>query len=379
MWKTPIVLIVIVLVLMAFGIVMLASTSGVKALTLCNDPHYFVKRQILWLILALLTGTAAGKLDYHRWRDMSGILLIGAVVLLALVLVPGIGVKIGGSRRWLHVGPMSVQPSEVGKFSLIVILAWWMSREQRHVREFVRGALIPAILMGAIVLLVFAEPDFGTALLSAAVGISILFVGGSRIAHLVSFATLGLCTVGVAVMHDPVRMRRILGFLDPEKYAQTYSFQLVNAIDAFIAGGNTGVGLGESMQKQFYLPEAHTDFIFAIIGEELGVGATLAVVLLFGAIFVCGLRISVRAPDMFGRLLAFGITMMITAQAVMNMGVVTGCLPTKGLPLPFISFGGSCLVMSALGIGILVNIAEQGLERFAEDDIRAIQDRFENC
>lgn len=378
MCKTPTVLIVVVLVLMAFGIVMLASTSGIKGLILHNDAHYFVKHQILWLILALLTGTVAGKLDYHRWRDWSVLLLIGSVALLALVLVPGIGVKIGGSRRWLHMGPVSVQPSEIGKFALIVILAWWMSREQRHAGEFIKGALFPAFLMGIIVFLIFAEPDFGTALLSAAVGMSILFLGGTRIVHLVLFAILGLGGFGLAVSHDPVRLQRILAFLEPEKYAQTHSFQLVNAIDAFMAGGSTGVGLGESMQKHFYLPEAHTDFIFAIVGEELGVGATLGVLLLFGAIFFCGLRISVRAPDMFGRLLAFGITMMITAQAMMNIGVVTGCLPTKGLALPFISFGGSCLVMSALGIGILVNVAEQGSDRFAEDDIRAIQNRFQD-
>ena len=179
----------------------------------------------------------------------------------------------------------------------------------------------------------------------------------------------------VEFLRDEVRLHRILAFLDPDKYSQTYSFQLVSSITAFIAGGLSGVGLGQSMQKQYYLPEAHTDFIFAIIGEELGVFATVAVVLLFAGIFFCGLRISYRSSDIFGRLLAFGITMMITLQAAINIGVVTGCLPTKGLPLPFISFGGSSLIMSLVEIGVLINIAQHDQNPVKGDDVRIIKDR----
>ncbi len=376
MWKTPTVLVGIVLVLLGFGVVMLASTSVIKALALYNDPHYFIKRQIVWLILALVGGGVVANMDYHRWRYLAVPFLIITVVLLVLVLVPGIGVKIGGSRRWLHISHFSLQPSELGKLVLIIALAWWMAREQRHVREFMRGALVPVILMGMILGPVFLEPDFGTTFLSAVVGMTILFLGGTRIFYLGIFAVVGLTGFTIALMHNEVRLQRILAFRDPEKYAQTFAYQLNKSIDAFITGGGTGVGLGESIQKHFYLPEAHTDFIFAIIGEELGIVATLLVVLLFAGLFFCGQRISWRAPDMFGRLLAFGITMMITLQAIYNIAVVTGCMPTKGLPLPFISFGGSSLIVSMLGVGVLINIAQYAGAESKDADTRVVKDRL---
>lgn len=355
---------------------MLASASAVRALSLYNDPYFFLKRQLVWLLVALIAGHLASRLDYHRWRDIAPFLFLFSLLLLAIVLVPGIGVKVGGSRRWIHCGPVGFQPSELGKFSLVVVLSWWISKERRHAGEFVRGALIPCCFLGSVVLLIFCEPDFGTALLSAALGLSVLILGGTRMAHLLWFAVPGLLLFAAAVMRDPVRMRRVTSFLDWEMYAQTHSYQLVNALYAMTLGGGFGVGLGKSVQKQYYLPEAHTDFIFAIIGEEIGVGGTIGLLLLFGVIFVCGLMITVRAPDMFGRLMAFGITIMITAQALLNIGVVTGCLPTKGLPLPFISFGGSCLVTFGVGLGALVNIGEQGARRYAESDIRGIKNRL---
>lgn len=375
MWKTPTVLILIVLLLLALGIVMLASTSGIKALALYDDPNYFVKRQALWLLIAVVAGVLAGKIDYHRWRPLALVCLVAAVALLTLVLVPGIGSKIGGSRRWFHVGMFSVQPSELTKFSLVLVLAWWLAREKWHIREFWRGAVAPLAIIGMIVGLIFIEPDFGTALLCGVVGLAILYAGGTRLIYLAVFAVIGFSGFAVAVMHNPVRMHRIMAFLDPEKYAQTFSFQLLSAINAFILGGPLGVGLGGSMQKHDYLPEAHTDFIFAIIGEELGAVATLAVVLMFAGLFFCGLRISLRAPDTFGRILAFGITLMIALQAIINIGVVIGLLPTKGLPLPFISAGGSSLVISLLEIGVLYNIALHAHGRAGNAETQAIKDR----
>ncbi len=354
---------------------MLASTSGIKAQAIYGDPQYFVKRQIVWSILALLAGVLAARMDYHHWRFLAVPIFALAVILLALVFVPGIGVKIGGSRRWLHIGSFGFQPSEFAKFALIIIMAWWMAREQRYASRFLQGAFIPAGLMGVAPGLIFLEPDFGTTLLTATVGLSIMFAGGTRLIFLLLFATGGLGMFIIAVMHDSVRMKRILAFLDPEKYSQTYSFQLVSAINAFIAGGPGGVGLGQSVQKQYYLPEAHTDFIFAIIGEELGVFATVAIVVLFACIFFCGLKISYRAPDIFGRLLAFGLTLMITLQAAINIGVVTGCLPTKGLPLPFISFGGSSLIMSMVCIGTLVNISQHEQDPFKAVEVKVIKDK----
>jgi len=378
MRKTQTALIIIVFVLLAFGIVMLASTSGIRGQTLYDDPYHFAKRQVLWLAIALLAGFFAFKINYQRWHDFAVPFFLTSAVLLILVFVPGIGLRIGGSHRWIHAGFFNFQPSELAKLCLILILAWWMSRERRHAGEFVRGAFIPMAMMGIIVGLIFIEPDFGTALLCTAVGMAILFVAGARVVHLLCFAVLGLGGFSLAVMHDPIRLQRILAFLHPDEYVQTYSFQLVNAINAFIAGGIKGVGYAQSLQKQYYLPEAHTDFIFAIIGEELGVVATLSVILLFVGLFACGMRISFRAPDLFGRFLAFGITLMITAQAAINIAVVTGCLPTKGLTLPFISFGGSSLVMSVLEIGLLLNIAQQGGEESGVSGKQIVKDKFHN-
>lgn len=375
MWKTSAILVLIVLCIMVLGIVMLASTSGIKAQSLYGDPQYFVKRQLLWGLIALGAGIIASRLDYHRWRFLAVPAFGLAVILLALVFVPGIGVKIGGSRRWLHVGSFGFQPSEFAKFALILIISWWMVREQRHAPDFLRGALLPGCLLAVAAGLIFLEPDFGTTILSAAVGMVIMYVGGARIGYLLLFAISGLSVFSLAVIHDEVRLHRILAFLDPDKYSQTYSFQLVSAINAFIAGGMGGVGLGQSMQKHYYLPEAHTDFIFAIIGEELGVFATAAVVILFAGLFFCGLKISFRAPDVFGRLLAFGITIMITLQAAINIGVVTGCLPTKGIPLPFISFGGSSLIMSLIEIGVLINISQHEQKQIGRNDLRVIKNR----
>ena len=375
MWKTSTILVFFVLCLMIFGIVMLASTSGIKAQAIYGDPQYFVKRQILWGILAFIVGIIACRVDYHRWRFFAVPIFGLAIILLALVFVPDIAVKIGGSRRWLHFGSFGLQPSEFAKFALILIMAWWMAREQRHATDFMRGALLPGGVMIIAAGLIFLEPDFGTTLLVAAVGMTIMYAGGARIIYLLLFTISGLSVFTLAVMRDSIRLHRILAFLDPDKYSQTYSFQLVNAINAFITGGMSGAGLGQSIQKQYYLPEAHTDFIFAIIGEELGVFATVAVVILFAGIFFCGLKISYRAPDVFGRLLAFGITIMITLQAAINIGVVTGCLPTKGLPLPFISFGGSSLIMTLLEIGVLTNIAQHEQDPVKHNDVKIIKDR----
>jgi len=376
MWKTSTILVLAVLCLLVFGIVMLASTSGIKAQAIYGDPNYFVKRQLLWALFAVIAGAMAARWDYRRWRILAVPLFGLAVVLLALVFVPGIGAKIGGSRRWLHFGPIPrFQPSEFGKFALILMMAWWMAREQRHASDFWHGAVLPIMLLGMPIGLIFLEPDFGTTILAATVGIAVLFAGGSRGVYLLAFALSGLAVFSLAVAHDPVRLHRILAFLDPDKYSQTYSFQLVSAINAFIAGGLSGVGLGQSMQKQYYLPEAHTDFIFAIIGEELGIFATGAVVLMFAILFFCGLKISMKAQDVFGQLLAFGITIMITLQAAINIGVVTGCLPTKGLPLPFISFGGSSLIMSLVEVGILINIAQHEPDKAKADNVKIIKDR----
>ena len=374
MWRTASTLVGIVLVLVTLGVIMLASTSGVQGEVIYKDPNFFLKRQLAALLVGFVAAYVASRIDYKIWRIWALPIGLVTVVLLVLVITPGIGISVKGSRRWLDLGVTNIQPSEFAKVSVIFLLAWWMSHVQRKASDMVRGLIVPVLLLGSMCILVLMEPDFGTTMLMGVVGMAILFIGGTRPSYLLITGLLGFSGISFLIMQDEERMRRIIAFMNPEKYAQDEAFQLLNAIYAFVVGGGLGVGLGGSLQKQFYLPEAHTDFIFAIVGEELGLGASLLVVLLFAGIFFCGLRISLRASDMFGRLTAFGITCMITLQAAINMGVVTGCLPTKGLPLPFISYGGTSLAVSLIMIGILVNIAMQAGDE-KDEDIAVIKDR----
>lgn len=367
-------LVTIVLVLLALGIVMLASTSSVRGASSHADPQYFLKRQILWMAIALVAGLAASRFDYHRWRHICVPLTAGSLVLLVLVLIPGIGMRVGGSYRWLRVGPLSMQPSELAKFSTVLALSAWLSGAGRKVRRFRDGYLAPVSLLGAVLALMILEPDFGTTLLTGVVGVLLMFVAGVRLDYLAVTAMGGLSAFVMAVMQDSVRMGRVLAFMMPDRYPDL-AYHLAQSKAAFVKGGWFGVGLGNSLQKQFYLPEAHTDFILAIIGEELGFLATILVVLLFAGILVCGMWITFRARDLFGRLLAFGLTAMLTAQAAINVGVVTGCLPTKGLALPFISYGGSSLVVSVVSIGVLVNIALHAAQTGEDRHTRPIKDR----
>ena len=374
MWKTTSILVGIVLVLVTLGVVMLASTSSVQGEQLFHDPNYFLKRQLIWLAVAFVAAFLTSNVDYHYWKPLAIPLTIFSVVLLVMVLIPGVGLNIKGSSRWLRFGAANFQPSELAKLATVVFLAWWMARVQRHALEMVRGMVIPLTGLGLILGLIFIEPDFGTTMLIGVVGMTLMFIGGSRVSYLIVAAAVGLCGFTLAIMQDAERMRRITAFLNPDKYAKDEAFQLLNAIYAFVVGGGTGVGLGQSLQKRFYLPEAHTDFIFAILGEELGLAASLLVIVLFLGLFICGVRISFRAQDQFGKLMGFGLTMMIVLQAVINIAVVTGSMPTKGLPLPFISFGGSSLMMTLAMVGVLVNIARQAGDDTEPDESRCIKD-----
>lgn len=374
MWRTASILIGVVLLLIALGIVMLASTSTIQGETHFHDPNYFMKRQIVALIVGCVAAAFATRFDYHYWQKLALPVSFVTVVLLVMVLVPGVGKVVNGSRRWLDLG-VTFQPSELGKLAAVFLLSWWMGRVQRKAGDLKVGLMVPGLLMGGMAALILIEPDFGTTMLIATVGAAIMFVGGTRPGHLIIASAMGATGILLMIMDNAERMRRIAAFLDPQKYAQDEAYQLLNAIYAFVVGGLTGVGLGGSLQKQFYLPEAHTDFIFAIIGEELGFAASIGVIILFMTFFFCGLRISLRATDMFGKLLAFGITAMITIQAAINMGVVTGCLPTKGLPLPFISYGGTSLSVTLLMVGVLVNIARQAALENPDEETSSVKDR----
>ncbi|MBN1268077.1 MAG: putative lipid II flippase FtsW [Kiritimatiellae bacterium] len=375
MWKTATLLVTVAVILAVLGIVMLGSASRSQARLQFDDQWYFVKRQILWLMIGILAAAGMMRVDYAAWRQgpvVAAVTLI-TIALLSLALVPGIGVSVKGSSRWLSLGIVRIQPSEFAKLTVCIFLAWWMARVQRRTDDLLAGLVVPVGCLGLIIGLIFYEPDFGTTLVIGVVGITIMFAAGARMGYLVLVSLPGLIAFCVAVMRDKERRERVLSFLYPEKYAEDQAYQLINAIYAFVVGGGMGTSLGKGLQKEYYLPEAHTDFIFAIIGEELGLGASLATVIFFLIIFICGLRISLKAPDDFGRFLGFGLTLMITLQAIINMGVVTGCLPTKGLALPFISFGGSSLVASLAMVGILVNISQHAVLG-GRHEARAVKD-----
>jgi len=374
MRKTATALIAIVLTLLAVGIVTLASTSSVRGSATYEDAHYFLKRQLVWLVFSLLAGAALLWFDYHWWQKLAAPMAVACVVLLGAVLVPGIGTRIGGSARWLRLGPLSVQPSEFAKFTVVVALSSWMDAVGPRSIRMRPGLLLPVGGLGVVLGLLILEPDFGTTMLVGAVGFAILFGGGTRIGHLAVTAAMGFCAFVLAILQDPLRLNRIRALFSPEDYPGT-AYHLIQSKASIIRGGWLGVGLGNSLQKEFYLPEAHTDFILAIIGEELGLLGTGAVVLLFLAFTVCGATICLRAPDPFGRLLAFGITVWISLQAVINIGVVTGCLPTKGLPLPFISYGGTSLLSSVTAVAVLANIALRSGGEHADEHTRLTKDR----
>lgn len=347
----------IVLILVTLGVLILASASSAKY----DDAEYFVKRQLLWLALSFCAAIVAARFDYRFYQKLAVPLAVLSVLLLFLVRIPGIGHEINGSWRWLRIGPMTVQPSEIAKVGIIMLFAWWLARNQRRIDELKRGIIIPFAMLGCFAVLLVVEPDFGTTMLVSAVAVCMMFLGGVAVGPLLATGLGGLLSVVLLIFHNPERMARILAFLDPQKYENDKAWQLKQALTAFAGGDWFGVGFGNSMQKYAYLPEAHTDFIFPIIGEELGLVRALAVVVMYLILFVLGLNIALKARDEFGRLLAFGITLMITMQALINFAVVTGCVPTKGLALPFISYGGSSLVISGVMIGILVNIAHQGM------------------
>jgi cell division protein FtsW len=376
MSRTTSLLMAVVLILTVFGIIMLASASPAQAEKLHHGAYYFVQHQLAFLAVALLAGAACTRVDYRLWRKLAIPLTIVALVLLVAVRIPPLGHEVNGSWRWLFLGPINFQPSEFAKFAILCWLGWWMSHVRRRAADFKLGLVMPMAGLGLVLLLIMVEPDFGTTFLIAFVGLALMYLGGSRFKYLAVAGMVGLIGFVAMIMHSSVRSRRILAFLWPEEYAQKEAYQLMQALYAFVLGGPTGVGFGASIQKQSYLPEAHTDFIFAIIGEELGLYATLLVVLLFVSLFIMGMRISLRAPDQFGRLLAFGITLMISLQAAINIAVVTGCMPTKGLALPFISYGGSSLVLTYAMVGVLINIARQIDADPRPADFRCIRDQY---
>ena len=343
----------VVVALSVAGFLTLASASTVRGTTLSGDFFFFVKRQIVWLGVGGLLAYVVSRWDYHWWKVIACPLGILTVALLILVLI--VGPKINGSRRWLQFGPISFQPSELAKLSTLLMFAFWYSRVPLRVGRLMEGLAIPSAGLGIVLVLVLLEPDFGATALTATVIWVMLFLGGANKRWLAWGAIAGVFLLFLYVRFNPHRWELILAWWEPERHP-TLAYQYLEARKAYTLGGMRGVGFLNSIQKRFYLPEVHTDFIFPILGEEMGLVGTLSVILLFAGFFVCGSSISLLSNDRFGRLLGMGITILITLQAAFNVCVVTGLLPTKGLALPFFSYGGSNLTMTLLECGILLSV-----------------------
>ena len=343
--------------LTSIGIIMVYSASAIISLERYNDPYFFLKRQLVWVFLGLLGMLFAARINYRAFPKLLKPALLFTLFLLVLVLFPQFGKAIAGARRWLRIGDFTLQPSEMAKLILILYIADTLSRKKEKIKNFTYGFLPPLIILGAIFILILLQPDLGTALIILVVILGMFFVSGVRLRHLFSLFLITLPSIWLLINKVGYRKRRILAFVDPWSDPRGAGFQIIQSLLALGSGGIFGRGLGEGTQKLFYLPAPHTDFIFAILGEELGFLGGVAVIILFGAFIYFGARIARRAPDLFGSLLALGITTWIGLQAMINIGVATGFLPTKGIPLPFISFGGSSLIFSLIGVGVLLSIS----------------------
>ncbi len=350
-------LLVITMVLALVGLVMVFSASAVVAGNRFHDPGYFLKRQLAWLAFGFLLLHLMSRVDYTYWRTIAIPILGLTFVLLVMVLIPSLGVAAKGARRWLRMGPISVQPAEMVKLVAVIYLAAYLTKKGDKIADFPTGFVPPLVVVGLLSGLVLLEPDLGTVVVMGVVMVGMLFLGGARLSHLFGLALCAVPVVLALVLGSSYRRQRLLTFLAPWKDAADAGFQVTQSFLAFGSGGAFGVGLGEGKQKLFFLPEAHTDFVLALVGEELGLVGTAGIILLFAVFVVKGFRIAARARTPFGRHLATGITLLIGLQALINAGVVTGLLPTKGLTLPFVSYGGSSLVVSMAAVGMLLSIS----------------------
>jgi cell division protein FtsW len=341
------------------GLVMVLSASSVSALDMYGSSWYVAMRQAMWLVAGCVACALVIRIDYHRWRRWSFPALAVSGVLLALVLVPGVGVSVNGATRWLGYGPLSLQPSELAKLTVLLFVADLLARRAAWMGD-VRLTLVPtAVVFGIVALLLMLQPNLGTTLVMGAIVLSVLWVAGTPFIPLAGLSAAGAVVAGALALWAPYRRARVLAFLDPWADYENTGYQNIQSLVGVASGGLTGTGLGESRAKWGFLPEAHTDFIFAIIGEELGLLGTLLVVGLFVALCVLGARAALLAPDRLGMLLAAGVTVWFGAQAFVNIGAVIGILPITGVPLPFVSYGGSSLLFSMIGAGLLLNVARQ--------------------
>jgi len=346
-----------VLALVALGLVMVYSASAVTAAEKLGNGLYFLERQLIAAGVGLVAMAAAVRLGYRKLARLAFPMLLLSIVLLVLVLVPGVGATVGGAKRWLRLPGISVQPAEIAKFTWVVYLAYSLAKKREKVATFSVGFLPHLLLAGLLVALCMGEPDFGSSVELLVLLFILLFAAGTRLSYLVGSVLLALPMAWAAVAHSPYRWARIRAFLDPWAHRHDIGYQVAQSLISVGSGGPFGVGLGESTQKLFFLPEAHTDFIFSIIGEELGLLGALLTIALYAVVVWRGTRAALRASETFGTYLGLGLTAMLGVQAAVNMSVAMGMLPTKGLTLPFVSYGGCSLVVSMAAAGVLLSLS----------------------
>jgi len=364
--KSPdMVIVILTYALVALGIVIIFSASSVTSAALAEsryDPFFYLKRQVIWAVLGTICFIVASRVDLFKLSKLSLLGVFFSTILLVLVLIPGIGHEALGARRWIGVGPFSFQPAEIMKMFFVVYLADYLSRRGDRIMEFTR--LLPVLGLTAIVIfLIEKEPDLGTSLVIGGTMMGMLFMAGARVNHLLILGFSGVMVVAMRILDEGYRITRFLSFLNPWKDPLGSGYHIIQSLIAVGSGGTMGLGLGQSRQKFFYLPEQYTDFVFAILSEELGLIGSLAVVVLFAIILDRGFKMAHGAIHSYLKLLAAGCTFIIAFQAFMNMGVVIGMLPCTGIPLPFISFGGSSLLTSLTFMGLLVNISQYSPRR----------------
>lgn len=346
--------------LTALGAVMVLSASAASSIAETDSAWSLFQRQLMWVALGMVTMFVAYRIDYRRWRPLAVPALIGTIFLLVLVKLPGVGLSANGAERWLGFGPLTMQPSEFVKIALVFFVADLLARPSRPMENTAITVRPITFVTGIIVVLLALQPHLGAILVSGSIVFAMMFLAGAPLTHLAMFGTGGGLLAGAMVMYEPFRRARLLAFLDPWADPAGVGYQPLQSLHAITSGGWSGVGLGASHAKWGFLPFAHTDFIFAIIAEELGMLGAAAVIIGFIAIGVAGMMAALRAPDRFGMLLAVGITAMVIVQALLNMGAVMAILPVTGVTLPFLSFGGSSMVVTLGAMGVLMNVARQG-------------------
>jgi cell division protein FtsW len=356
------ILILAILLLVGVGILMVYSTSYIVAMERFGDEYFFFKKHLFFSVIGFFCFLVTMYLPYKSYKRFAYPILLAAIILLFLVFVEGIGVKINGASRWINLGPIRFQPSELAKVAVVIFLAYSLEAKGDKIKTFSLG-LLPHVLIPALpVILIYMEPDLGTTLVMSAVIFIMMYIAGVRLKHLLSIILPALLVLYLMITTVGYRMERILTFLNPWRDPTGSGFQMVHSLMAIGSGGLYGVGLGEGRQKLFYLPEAHTDFIFSVIGEELGIIGVGLLIFLYALFLICGLKAALKSVDLFGTYLAVGPRSLVILQAIVNMGVVMGLLPAKGLPLPFVSYGGTSLVVNMAIAGMLLNIYKNGCE-----------------